>query len=105
LFWCRDDKITEDYLMLLKDKGLKGILISVNPFYLEYVPFERTERGVKIAQKIFGENVVYQLEYYLQFRRLNIRGKVRFEDYCRLEEDLHPRLLCRHLFRKFWINY
>jgi organic radical activating enzyme len=88
-FWCKDDKTTKDYLMLLKDKGLKGILISVNPFYLEYVPFERTERGIKIAQEVFGENVaVYQLEYYLQFKRLNLKGKIRFEDYCRLDEDL-----------------
>ena len=33
--------------MELKDCGLAGILISINPFYLEYVRFERTERGIR----------------------------------------------------------
>jgi hypothetical protein len=57
------------------------------------VPFERTERGVKIAQEVFGENViVYQLEYYLQFKRLNIKGKIKFEDYYELEKDLINRV-------------
>jgi len=76
-YWCIDDEITREKLELLKEKGLKGILISVNPFYLEYVPFERTERGIRISQEVFGGNVmVYQLEYYFQFKKLNIRKKL-----------------------------
>ena len=31
-FWCVSDKTTRERLSLLKDKGLKGILISVYPF-------------------------------------------------------------------------
>jgi hypothetical protein len=92
-FWCIDDKSTKEHLRLLKDKGLNGILISVNPFYLEYVPFERTERGIRISREVFGENVIlYQLEYYLRFKGLGIKGKVGFEDYCKLEEDMVSRV-------------
>ncbi|MBW1983018.1 MAG: hypothetical protein JRJ12_17605, partial [Deltaproteobacteria bacterium] len=71
-----------DKLQLLKDKGLKGILISVNPFYAEYVPFERTERCVRISKEVFGRNVaVYQVDYYEIFTRLGIKQKISLEDY------------------------
>lgn len=85
-YWCISDELTREKLELLKKKGLKGIMISVNPFYLEYVPFERTERAIRIGQEVFGNNlVVYQLEYYRRFKEAGIKGKVAFEDYFRLE--------------------
>lgn len=90
-FWCRDDESTREKLRLLKEKGLIGIMISVNPFYLEYVPFERTERCIRAGLEIFGHNTaVYQLEYYRRFKELGIKGKVAFKDYLNMErrEDL-----------------
>jgi len=85
-FWCVNDKTAREKLALLKDKGLKGILISVNPFYLEYVPFEFTERGVRVALELFGANViVYQEEYFRRFLRLGIRGKVPLRECVRRE--------------------
>jgi len=54
--WCTDDKNTKEKLFTFRGKGLKGIMISVNPFYLEYVPFERTERVVRIATEVSGYN-------------------------------------------------
>lgn len=84
--WCTIDELTREKLELLKKRGLKGILISVNPFYLEYVPFERTERATRIDQEVFGNNlVVYQLEYYRRFKEAGIRGRVALEDYFRLD--------------------
>jgi hypothetical protein len=94
-FWCSDDRITEEKLHLLKEKGLGGILISVNPFYAEYVPFERTERCVRISFEVFGKNVmVYQTEYYYQFRQLGIREKISLDDYRALTkgEDLTEKV-------------
>lgn len=86
-FRAVDDKTTRKKLKLLKKKGMRGIMISVNPFYLEYVPFERTEMAIKASLDIFGNNVaVYQLEYYRRFKEREIRGKVSFEDYMRLEK-------------------
>jgi hypothetical protein len=87
-YWCFDDKKTREKLQMLKERGLKGILISVNPFYLEFVPFERTERGIRISQEIFGEKVmVYQLEYYFRFKKLGITGTISVEDYLREQGD------------------
>jgi hypothetical protein len=85
-FWCVSDKVTREKLALLKEKGLKGILISVNPFYLEYVPFEFTERAVRVALELFGTNVaVYQTEYFRRFLRLGIKGKLPLDEYVKSE--------------------
>jgi hypothetical protein len=86
-FWCRDDEITRERLSALKRKGLKGLLVSVNPFYLEYVPFEHTQRAIRIGYEIFGDNLsVYQMEYYRRFIKWGIQGKVSFDRYVAIEE-------------------
>jgi len=85
--WCGSDGITRKRLRLLKEAGLKGILISVNPFYAEYVPFERTERCIQISQEVFGGSVmVYQVAYYHRFRQLGIKNRIALEDYLALTE-------------------
>jgi len=86
-FWCVDNDRTLEKLTILKKKGLHGILISVNPFYLEYVPFERTKRAVKLSYEVFGENTaVYQEEFFRSFTRLGIRGSVCFDEYLKMED-------------------
>jgi hypothetical protein len=84
-FWCKNDKITEDKLMQLKQAGLKGIMTSVNPFVLEYVPFKNTERVASLGKKVFGHNaMVYQQHFYNQFKKLNIESTLPFQDYLKL---------------------
>ncbi len=81
-FWARTDEETRERLHLLKSKGLRGMLISVNPFYAEYVPFESTERCIRAGLEVFGRNtLVYQIEYYKLFRRLGIRERIPLEDF------------------------
>ena len=81
-FWCTNDDKTRDRFSELKGHGLSGILISVNPFYLEYIPFERTDRAIQIGGEIFGRNtMVYQGVYYNEFSRRGIMGTVPFEEY------------------------
>jgi len=81
-FWCSTEEATLDKLATLKNAGLHGIFISVNPFYAEHVPFERTERGIRLGKQVFGRNVlVYQQEFYRLFRQLGIKGRLSLEDY------------------------
>ncbi|MCK4322150.1 4Fe-4S cluster-binding domain-containing protein [candidate division WOR-3 bacterium] len=81
-FWCIDDKTTREKLLELKNAGLHGILISVNPFILEQIPFEKTERAVQIGKEIFGINVIiYQELFYNQFKSLNIKDSLPIEEY------------------------
>ncbi|MFQ5905024.1 MAG: radical SAM protein [bacterium] len=90
-YWCAEDGATKNKLEQLKDAGLHGILISVNPFILEYVPFERTERAVRIGAEVFGRNMmIYQEFFYHQFQELGTKGSLPFEGYLR---DAGPRSL------------
>ncbi|MGC9201464.1 MAG: radical SAM protein [Thermoproteota archaeon] len=95
-FWCTDDEDTKEKLTVLKDAGLNGILISVNPFILECVPFERTKRAVEISRKVFGNNVMlYQKVFYNQFKELEIKSTLFLNQYlCKGESMLqHAELL------------
>lgn len=81
-FWCKDDNTTGAKMAELKDAGLDGILISVNPYILEEVPFERTERAVRIGYGTFGPNaIVYQAFFYKQFCDLKIKETLGFQEY------------------------
>jgi hypothetical protein len=84
-FWCGDEEVARDKLNRLKEAGLQGILISVNPFYAEHIPFARPERGIRLSQQVFGKNVlVYQSEFHRLFRQLGLRDRLSLEDYLRL---------------------
>lgn len=94
-YWCKTDERTAERLQVLREKGLKGIMISVNPFYAEYVPFERTDRCIRISREVFGQNVmVYQLEYYHLFKHLGITGRLSIDAYLKLagEKSLTERV-------------
>ncbi len=94
-WWCASDEETLEKLLELKEAGLKGIMISVNPYYLEYVPFERTERCFRIASEVFGANtMIYQWDYYAAFKSLVIKGRMSLETYLTLvtREDLRGRV-------------
>jgi len=81
-FWCKDDDLTRKTLQALKEKGLRGILISVNPYYAEYVPFERTDRCIRMSQEVFGTDVmVYQWQYYRLFKGMGITGRLSLDQF------------------------
>ena len=87
-YWCRDDDIARERLNALQAAGCRGILISVNPFYAEYVPFERTERCIRVSGEVFGRNVmVYQAEYYARFKQLGVRERMSLDKYQALLGD------------------
>ncbi len=81
-FWSSDDETTKEKLLKLREVGLHGILISVNPFILEYVPLERTGRAIRIGKEVFaGNTLIYQESVYQQLERFNIEGILPFEEY------------------------
>jgi len=84
-FWAKDDVTATQKLTQLKKAGLAGILISVNPFTVEFIPFERIDRAVRTGSKIFGSNfIVYQNFYLNLFRSMNLKEKIPFEDFLKV---------------------
>ena len=87
-FWCIDDEAAREKFTRLRDSELDGVLISVNPFVLDQVPFERTERAIRISREVFGQNaIVYQEVFRDQFERLNIKGALPFEEYLHMQPN------------------
>jgi hypothetical protein len=110
-YWCTNDQTTREKLTQLKRAGLEGILISANPFILEYVPFERTRRAARISAEIFaGSVMVYQQFFYRQFEQMGLEGTLCLEAYLQKAGDglQYAELLpggrvsyaLGHLFRK-----
>jgi|Deesub1362A_J573_1020465.scaffolds.fasta_scaffold18065_1 hypothetical protein len=85
-FWAVNEEVARKKLQALKEAGLDGILISVNPFLLEHVPFSRTQRAVRIASDVFGTGrvLVYQRIFYEELSRLGVEGTLPWEEYLRL---------------------
>ncbi len=96
-YWCENDETTKGRFVELRDEGLNGVLISVNPFILEYVPPVRTERAIRLAGNVFGRNtMVYQEFVSQQFRHFKIKERLPFEEYLQktsLQSLSHMELL------------
>ena len=95
-FWCTTDALTRKRLEQLKKTGLPGILVSASPFHVEYIPFERTKRAVRIALEVFGPGgtFVFTNVFYEQFCRAGIEGRLRLDEYVRaVGEEAAARLI------------
>lgn len=82
-YWAKDEKSCEVILKQLYDSGLDGILISVNPFVVEYVNFKNIKLAVKKSIEIFGEGrvIVYQGMFYKLFNNIGLELKLNFSDF------------------------
>ncbi|MEM3596308.1 MAG: radical SAM protein, partial [Candidatus Bathyarchaeia archaeon] len=84
-FWCLQDHETRNRFRELRDAGLHGVLVSVNPFTVEWVPFERTDRAIRIGREVFPNNVIiYQEVFYEEFKGLGFTKSLCFDEYLRL---------------------
>jgi hypothetical protein len=87
-YWCVDDDIVEEKFKRLKEAGLGGVLVSVNPFLLEFVPLERVERAMRIGHGLFGRDLmIYHPYFYADLKRLGVIGRIKWEDYLQKMDD------------------
>ena len=98
--WWVDEKSGREKLLLLKEAGLRSILISVSPFHAETIPFKRTLAVIQAAQEIFGREEV--IIYMPQFLHLIARfGEERPVPLSRWIEEYGPE----QAGRIFWEGY
>ena len=80
--WATNEDVTREKLNILKNQGMDGILISVNPFFIEHVPFERVKRAAKISYEIFSSNaIIYQPEFFYEFNEMGLSSTLPFDEY------------------------
>ena len=87
-FWAKDDDTTFNKLASLRDAGMAGLLVSVNPFNIEFIPFESIERVARIGNEIFGHNLIIYQEYYFQlFKKMGLKKTISFEEFLNKQES------------------
>ena len=95
-FWATSDDVARQKLRTLKEAGLPAVLISVSPFHLENIPFERTARAIRIAREVFGSwgTLLFTDGFYRHLEALGVRGRLSFDDYQKL---VHREWLARQI--------
>ncbi|MCK4340675.1 MAG: hypothetical protein KAY37_02985, partial [Phycisphaerae bacterium] len=53
-FWATDDGLTRARLELLNALGTQKLVVSSDVFHQEFVPFDRVQRCVAMARRVFG---------------------------------------------------
>ena len=94
-FWAKDINTAEKKLQDLKDAGLAGILISINPFNIENISFDRIETAYNAGKKVFGDNTMVYQKYYMDFfKAVGLKGKLSFVDFLKMVDtgDLYNRI-------------
>ena len=58
--WCVNDQRTRGYLNTLDSLGARCVMVSVDPFHIEFVPLERPLRLIKLLREMGMEYFVWQ---------------------------------------------
>ncbi|MGN1410521.1 MAG: radical SAM protein [Eubacteriales bacterium] len=67
-FWCSDDEFTKKRLNRLKELGVNTVMVSVDPFHIEFVPLERPIRLCRLLREMGFDYFVWKERYLRRFR-------------------------------------
>lgn len=70
-FWCSEDDLVRERLGKLRELGVTTIMVSVDPFHIEYVPLERPLRLCQIMNELEFDYFIWQDRY--------LRKMIRFD--------------------------
>lgn len=70
-FWCSDDDFIRERLNKLKSLGVTTIMVSVDPFHIEYVPLERPLKLCSLMNECGFDYFIWQERYLRKLRRLD----------------------------------
>ncbi|MEM1508583.1 MAG: radical SAM protein [Thermofilaceae archaeon] len=81
-FWVTSYTHARSRFEELKKAGLEGVLISVNPFTAEFVPYERTKLAIRAALDVWGGSgvLVYHPVYLELLDSIGFTGRINFEE-------------------------
>ncbi len=70
-FWCSDEDFVRERLTKLRELGVTTIMVSVDPFHIEYVPLERPLRLCQLMNECEFDYFIWQDRY--------LRKMIRFD--------------------------
>lgn len=71
-FWCKDKDFTRAKLERLKKLGVTTIMVSVDPYHLEYVPLERPLKLCALLEEQGFDYFIWQQKFLQRLLKLDI---------------------------------
>jgi len=70
-FWASDDDFIKERLLKLRFLGVDTIMVSVDPFHIEFVPLERPLRLCRMLEKCGFDYFIWKERYLHQLMKLD----------------------------------
>ena len=71
-FWAKEDAVIRDRLAKLRDLGVTTVMVSVDPFHIEFVPLERPIRLCQSMNEMDFDYFIWQDRYLRKMLRFGI---------------------------------
>lgn len=71
-FWAKDEEVIRNRLSVLRSLGVTTIMVSVDPFHIEFVPLERPIRLCRIMNEMDFDYFIWKDTYLRRFLRLRM---------------------------------
>lgn len=71
-YWCRDKAFAKERLEKLKELGITTIMVSVDPYHIEYVPLERPLMLCSLLDELGFEYFIWQQKFLKRLMALDI---------------------------------
>ena len=71
-YWCRDKDFAVSRLVKLKELGITTIMVSVDPYHIEYVPLERPLALCTLLDEYGFEYFIWQQKFLKRLMALDI---------------------------------
>lgn len=86
-FWCRDEDFARCRLEKLKELGVSTIMVSVDPFHIEYVPLERPLKLCGLLDECGFEYFIWQQKFLKRLMVLDITKTHSKDELCAVLGD------------------
>ena len=95
--WYRDEGSTTAVLKELKDHGVHTLLISIDPYHNEYIPFWKVKALIQACSKAKMKVFPWQIEFWNDLDAMDDRILHSFDEYTQLFGQDYPlKLLKRY---------
>ena len=86
-YWCKDESFARARLEKLKKLGVTTIMVSVDPFHIEYVPLERPLKLCALLEEYGFEYFVWQQRFLTRLLKLDVSKTHTKQELCEVLGD------------------